>query len=307
MQSNITKTWLNQRGITDEVIALFNIKDDYREDIGGECIKIPINETHAKYRRNPLDDRKPKYISDFGLKATLYGADKADFTKPILITEGELDTLVAWSKNIQAVSSTAGALSFKEEWLPFFQNKVYLCFDNDDTGADGMIKILKTLPDAYIVLIPEQPNIKDISDYVAHGGDLHELLSTAKQYPDIETVKEDMLHRRATWQSVRFHKRYLEKNQQDLHKTSYDVSKYYGDDVLLKAKSYPMDKLIRFDRKKAICPWHKEKTPSLHFYPKSNSAYCFGGCGRAYDSIDAYRLLHDCSFKKAVNDLSKKA
>jgi DNA primase len=83
------------------------------------------------------------------------------------------------------------------------------------------------------------------------------------------------------------------------------VSAYTGDDKVLKAKSYPMTNLIEFRQKKACCPWHSEKTPSLAYYPKTNSAYCFGACGRAYDSIDAYRQKHGGSFINAVNELNK--
>lgn len=308
MQSNIIHKWLNDRGITDEVIALFNIQTDYQHPQIGECLKIPVsNATHPfnKYRRHPLDDRKPKYLYDTGGKVTLYGLNHLTHPTKVLITEGELDTLVAWSHNIPAVSSTGGAMSFQPEWADLLKDyDVYLCFDNDDAGAEGMVKVLEYLPTAHVVLIPETPGVKDISDYVARGGNLTKLLQSSKTYPDTILVEEDYNHRKATWQSTRFHEKYLEKHQAQQQRRT-DPNPYTGTDPVLKARTYPMEHLIEFQRRKASCPWHNEKTPSLQYYPKTNTAYCFGGCGRAYDAIDAYMLKHNVGFKEAIKELNK--
>lgn len=299
--------WLHRRGITDEVITLFNITVHEHPSIG-ECIRIPFSDTHAKYRRDPSDPTKPKYLYDAGGKVTLYGADKLPEvlgTPPLVITEGELDTLVLWSQNIYAVSSTGGAMSWQEEWstdVSFF--KIYLCFDNDDAGANGMIKVLKSLPNASVILIPEQPNVKDISDYVARGGDFRSLMDTALHNLTPESVAADRDRRKSMWLSHRFHDLYLEDIQKDLRKSTFTPSTYDGDDKVLKAKSVPMTNFIDFKAKKACCPWHKEKTPSLQYYPKTNTAYCFGSCGRAYDTIDAYRMKYGCSFKQAIEELN---
>lgn len=300
--------WLRKRGITDEVISLFNLSLFNHPQIG-ECIRIPYTFTHAKYRRDPLDDRKPKYLYDQGGKVTLFGYDKlSGQCNDIVITEGELDSLVLWSLNIHAVSSTGGAMSFQEQWavdlLDACTGDIYVCFDNDDAGAEGMVKVLKYIPTAKVIFIPEQPDIKDISDFVSRGGDFHSLMATARSYQNIEQVEEEMIQRRAQWLPTRFHKAYIEANRPQ-NRTNQEVAKYTGDDKVLKAKSYPMTNLIEFRQRKACCPWHNEKTPSLQYYPKTNSAYCFGSCGRAYDSIDAYRLKYGGSFVNAVNELNK--
>lgn len=299
--------WLHKRGITDEVIALFNIDTTHIHPVIGECIKIPITSTFAKYRRDPLQDQKPKYLYDSGGKVTLYGADKLKGQRDILITEGELDTLVAWSHNLPSVSSTGGALSFQEDWAIILADyQCYLAFDNDDAGAEGMVKVLQYIPDAKVVLIPETPGVKDISDYVSRGGDLHKLLQSAKSYPDAAAVEDDYNHRKATWQSTRFHEKYLEKARQQVQRSSSEPNPYTGSDPVLKARAYPMINLIKFEGKKACCPWHTEKTPSLAYYPKTNTAYCFGSCGKAYDAIDAYMHVHGVGFLDAVKELNKK-
>lgn len=313
--------FLYRRGITPDVLERFSVTIGTHPDLG-ECIRIPFSDTHAKYRRDPNDLRKPKYLYDAGGKVTLYGypqlitkrvADsinaavaEVDYKPTVVITEGELDTLVLWSQNIPAVSSTGGAMSWQEDWSNDLEDyQVYLCFDNDDAGAHGMVKVLKSIPHASVILIPEQPNVKDISDYVARGGDFKALMDTALHNITPESVTEDRDKRRSMWLSHRFHDIYLHEVQKDLQKTTYTPTTYDGDDRVLRAKSYPMTNLLAFTGRTMVCPWHNEKTPSLQFYPKTNSAYCFGGCGRAYDSIDSYRHVHKCSFKTAVDDLNK--
>jgi DNA primase len=299
--------WLQKRGVSEEVMVLFDLSIHTHPQIG-ECIRIPFTDTHAKYRRDPLDDRKPKYLYDQGGKVTLYGFDKLKYEcNDVVITEGELDSLVLWSHNIQAVSSTGGALSFQEDWAEQLHSmchkNIYLCFDNDDAGAQGMVKVLKYIPDAKIILIPEQPGVKDISDFVSRGGDFHRLMATARSYPTIQAVEEDRLLRAAQWLPTRFHDAYIDANRPQ-NRTNQEVSKYTGDDKVLRAKSYPMTNLIDFRHKKACCPWHSERTGSLAYYPKTNTAYCFGACGRAYDSIDAYRMKYGGGFVDAVKKLN---
>lgn len=303
--------WLHKRGITDEVIALFNISI-YEHPQIGECIKIPYSAEHSKYRRDPLDERKPKYLYDAGGKVTLFGLTALQRTighTAVVITEGELDALVLWSMNIPAVSSTGGALSFQEEWageLLRYISHVYLCFDNDDAGAEGMVKALRYLPNAKIIFVPEQPGVKDITDFVSRGGDFHALMATARGYSAIAEVEEDRLQRKAQWLPTRFHDKYIDAHRQQAERANRpapnraDIS-----DEVLRAKAYPMDNLIEFRQKKACCLWHSERSASLAYYPKTNSAYCFGGCGRSYDSIDAYRMKYGVGFVDAVKELNK--
>lgn len=300
--------WLSKRGISEEVMSLFGLSI-YNHPQIGECIRIPYTEHHSKYRRDPLDDRKPKYLYDQGGKVTLYGFDKLQYERnDVVITEGELDSLVLWSLNIQAVSSTGGAMSFQEDWAEQLHSMchkdIYLCFDNDEAGAQGMVKVLKYIPDAKVIFIPEHPGIKDISDFVARGGDFHALMQSAHSYASITEVEQELITLRGKMLPIRFHEAYIDANRPQ-NRTTQEVSNYTGDDRVLKAKSYPMTNLIEFIQKKACCPWHNEKTPSLAYYPKTNSAYCFGACGRAYDSIDAYRHVHGGSFVNAVNELNK--
>ncbi len=305
MHNQYFRSWLNKRGISNEVIALFNISEHEHPTIG-ECIRIPITDSWSKYRRDPREDVKPKYLYDTGSKITLYGAGKLTANCPyVVITEGELDALVLWSQNIPAVSSTGGALSFQPEWVELLKDKeVFICFDNDSAGAEGMVKALTYLPNAKVILFPTITNVKDISDYVSHGYDFRSLMATAKSYTSNTDVEEDKIRRVPLLLPTTFHEAYLDYHRRITQRTPSQHN-YAGDDSMLRAKTYPLSNFIEFQRYKACCPWHNEKTPSLHYYPKTNTAHCFGSCGRTYDAIDFYREAHHCGFKKAVEELNK--
>ncbi len=50
---------------------------------------------------------------------------------------------------------------------------------------------------------------------------------------------------------------------------------------------------------KALCVFHQEKTPSLQFYPRTNSFFCFA-CGEAGNVFDLVKKQRNCNFKEAV-------
>lgn len=308
MQDNnlVFKDWLSRRKISDSIISEFNVHWGSNPTFG-ECIVIPVHDLEGKtifnkYRRNPLQEVRPKYLYDKGSKSSLYGIHKAKDSKTILITEGEMDCLVAWSHNIPAVSGTGGANTFLEEWGQYFTDKeVVLCFDNDLAGGEGMVNALKVIPQAKVVFIPDRAGIKDISDYVANGGDLNALIKTSISLNTIEKVLEDKANRQSIWQSTFYHEAFIKEQTKIVYKPRERNAKIT--DKILKAKDFPITELLEFRQSKAICPFHNEKSPSLHYYRATNSCYCFGGCGKPYDGIDIYRKIHNCSFKEAIEKL----
>lgn len=303
---SIVKDWLSNRKITPSVQSEFNVHAGMTP-MFGECIVIPIHDENGKYlfnkyRRSPLSDVGPKYMYDKGGATQLYAIDKAKDEPEIVITEGELDALVCWSANIPAVSSTGGCMAFNVDWARFFLNKsVIICYDNDAPGGEGMARTLSVIPYARCLFLPEAAAVKDISDYVSRGGDLHELLKTAKRFDNYEDVVADRAERLATWKSTHFHDAYIKMKAE--RPKSERKERTSGDDVE-RARQFPIVDIIDFNRLgNAKCLWHAEKESSLHYYADDNHCYCFGGCGRAYDAIDVYRKVNNCSFKEAVRKL----
>lgn len=62
------------------------------------------------------------------------------------------------------------------------------------------------------------------------------------------------------------------------------------------AKSYG----LKIKNKKCICPFHKDTDPSLIFYPKTNSFFCFG-CRQGGDAIELVRRLIEHGYKTRSN------
>ena len=52
----------------------------------------------------------------------------------------------------------------------------------------------------------------------------------------------------------------------------------------------------------AVCPFHKEKTPSLYIYPKDNFFVCFG-CGVKGDLVQFVKMFFGISFKEALKKI----
>lgn len=78
----------------------------------------------------------------------------------------------------------------------------------------------------------------------------------------------------------------------------------FGTDTIKKAKQYPIEQLLQFDRAGYIkCLWHDEKNGSLHWDKKRNKAHCFAGCGD-FDSLDIYMKLYKVDLPVAIKALS---
>ena len=58
-------------------------------------------------------------------------------------------------------------------------------------------------------------------------------------------------------------------------------------------------------RKKALCPFHSEKTPSFIVYPNTQSFYCFG-CGAGGDAITFIRRIENLDYVEAVKLLAQR-
>ena len=187
------RTYLNQRCLPNEIIDRFKI------GWTGKVIAIPIynkdNEyTFFKFRKDPIWDASPtdKYWYKKGAHAELYGWENVTNPKPILIIcEGEFDRLVLESKGIPAVSSSGGAPTFKDEWIPYLKevSNIYICFDRDEAGATFALKLIEKLPHAkFISLSGLSEGKKDITDFFILGNtleDFNKLLRQAKTLDEL--------------------------------------------------------------------------------------------------------------------------
>lgn len=70
--------------------------------------------------------------------------------------------------------------------------------------------------------------------------------------------------------------------------------------ILEVAKKYN----CKIQNNKALCIFHKEKEPSLTFYPETNSFFCFG-CNRGGDIFNFVMYAEGCIFESALRKLSR--
>ncbi len=167
---------ITERGLTAAVIDEAMI--GYGVFYGRHWITIPIfgidNVEFLKLRSLPWDTENPdKYKTYPSHSAELYNGHSLLVSKSeeVVICEGELDAVMARRHSLPlAVSSTAGAETFKEDWLAYFKHvrTVWLCFDNDEAGERGAHKLAALLgahrPDISIMQIKLPPEVGEHGD-----------------------------------------------------------------------------------------------------------------------------------------------
>lgn len=204
------REWLkNERLLLDEDIDDFEL--GYGEFYGKSWITIPVRDASGivqfmKLRQDPfVPSGGPKYMSTGG-DASIFNAEALkDKPDQLVICEGEFDCLVLRAFGIPAITSTAGARTFKEEWVEKLTSvrHLYICFDNDDAGEQGASDLIGKLSEALpstsvlqITLPHEVGEHGDLTDYFklpyADPEDLFEnaVLRSGPKPIDVSTFEE---------------------------------------------------------------------------------------------------------------------
>lgn len=298
-----------------------------------------------KYRRDPHSashHEGPKYTYDVGAKTSLYNIDSISVGDKVIITEGEFDALVLESNGFKAVSSTGGSQSFRQEWSDLIDcNEIYICFDADTAGVRGAIKTHVTLPGSKVIWLPVLQGFKDVTDFFMvvknPKEEFKNLISIARKinFPDepavpptnkssLKALISDFNILCNTYLTIQ--RDLLNEEEPDIYPSAIvqyctERKDYYthllklkdlpsrpdfNNDRLTTAKQYPIPNIIKvnFDNF-ARCIWHEDKTPSMKYYEKTNSVYCFG-CSKSGDAIDVYAAKNNVSIKVAIDELFKK-
>lgn len=191
------REYLHNRGLTDEIIDQYKL--GYGQFYRKQWITIPIKDIYGNYsyfklRQDPtLGNDKITYPKS-GAKAQVFDWRSLTYdTDELVICEGEMDRLLLVSKGVNAVTSTHGAMTFKEEWVKKIKKgtKVYICFDNDDAGEKGSLKVAKFVEkhgfETFIIKLPKEvENGGDVTDYFTKlEGSVEDLLGKyASPYPE---------------------------------------------------------------------------------------------------------------------------
>ena len=185
MPNDIREYLRTERMLSDDVIDEHQL--GYMEQHGRHWITIPVTDRTGsvlflKLRQDPYRpvEGQPKYIhTPTGSESSIFNT-KVLNSKPdtIVICEGEFDCMLLQSLGIPAISSTAGAGTFKDEWVEqlSFVREFYVLMDNDDKGRDGADKLISKLADVHpnssvmrVSLPPQVGDKGDVTDYFKKG------------------------------------------------------------------------------------------------------------------------------------------
>jgi len=312
--------WFKSRGISEVTLRYFGIWWN------GSNIVIPIKDPlyktlFNKYRRNPIDEKGPKYTYDKGAKISLYNYDPTQ--NKILFCEGELDAVRLHEIGVHAVSSTGGAGSFQEEWLETFKDKnLIVCLDNDDAGIKGMLKIALLRPETRFISFPQYWKGKDVTDFLKNHTpeEFLKLMESAYELPipkvdDVHNIKKSLslcIDLRRTLKNKNLSQTLLENfvnylSEERIKIKNKKEKKEFTENID-NIKNIPITDFIDFNIagfSKCIFGGHRDKTPSMKYFKDSNTVYCFG-CSSYADIISVVRIQRKLDFVNAIKYLKEK-
>lgn len=276
-----------KRGLSDDVIDRFSLSWN------GTRITIPIFDragqfAFCKYAKDPDDESdSPKMLLPPGARAELYGWEHLrDGAKEIVICEGEFDRLVLEEQGIAAVTSTAGAGTFREEWADALSTvpNLYVCFDNDDAGRTGVKNVVRLLPETRVIKLPEEVGVNgDITDYFVR------LKRSADEFKQLMADARPQQISTLALSAKRIPDRNV-KTEIALLKARISIADLISGYVRLSLCGHNL---------RARCPFHNDKTPSFFVFPETQTFHCFG-CIAHGDAIEFLMQIEKLTFREAV-------
>lgn len=183
--NDTVKSYQSKRGISEDTCNYFGIGSDQwgnvvynMYDTEGQLITVKYRASHSP-RGN-----EPKYWYQAGADTApvLFGIDKADPTKPLLLTEGMQDCMAAYEAGFtNVVSIPSGAedtnwIEFNYEFLDRCED-IILWYDNDLAGQDGIIKAAQRLGEYRVKLVKLLPDdeaaVENYYQDITHNTTVH--------------------------------------------------------------------------------------------------------------------------------------
>jgi twinkle protein len=171
-----TQKYMELRKISKETLEHYGIGDDGKGNIifpyyeNGELVFVK----YRPARKVEKGERKAWRESD--TKPILFGIDLCDPELPLVITEGEIDSLSCYEsgiKNVVSVPSGTQDMTWLDtcwNWLKQF-NVIILYGDSDNPGRDMVQALIKKLSGEYIIKIVQNPEgIKDANELLFKQG-----------------------------------------------------------------------------------------------------------------------------------------
>lgn len=190
--------YFESRKIGRETVDAFRISSDAHGNIvfpfymDGENTFVKFR----KPRKQKPDEKGPKEWREPNTKAILFGMDDCSFSKPLIITEGQIDAMALYEagiRNVVSVPSGCEDTSWIEncwDWLERFK-KIILFGDSDDPGQKMVAQVARRLDESRCLIVedyPEKPNgtlCKDANEVLFFHGEfaLIAMIENAREIP----------------------------------------------------------------------------------------------------------------------------
>lgn len=173
-----------------DIVAVY----EYRDEAGKLLFQT--------VRFQPKDFRQRQPTPGGAWSWTLKGVKLVPYRLPeilkelsIFIVEGEKDVGNLVAIDVPATCNPMGAGKWRDEWGTYFEGKeVSIIPDNDEPGRKHALDVARKLhPHAKtvkIVALPEAGGVKDVSDWLARGGNKEKLLAIAAKAPLLEPASK---------------------------------------------------------------------------------------------------------------------
>lgn len=181
LRARIVKDWcLPDESIIAELELGYSVKE--------ERVCIPIRDAGGRYRNIRMYsfvDRQNKiksYLPGLGDNYLYPVEGFKDQDNVIWLFEGEKDCICARAHGLNSMTVTAGSKSWDSSWNDKFKDKtVYICYDIDEAGMDGALRIANQLchksAEVKIIVLPiagmigsNGNELNDFVDFMSDGG-----------------------------------------------------------------------------------------------------------------------------------------
>jgi DNA primase len=191
-EAEMALSWLHKRGLTDSVIRHYHLGynryDTYQKPehwgLKGSRIWLPrgiVIPTIVKGELWNIKFRRPtgipKYVQPRGGRSALFGADDLPGSELVLLTEGELDCVLAGQHlgDVLGAATLGSALQHLDlrTWGPYLlpARLILAVYDLDPAGQSGSEQLGQLSARIHRLQLPAlRPGDKDLTDFVRSGG-----------------------------------------------------------------------------------------------------------------------------------------
>jgi 5S rRNA maturation endonuclease (ribonuclease M5) len=177
---------LDLRDLFDERdVAKIAAEYDYTDENGELLFQVVRFEPKAFRQRRP-DGRGGWSWNLNGARRVLYRLREVLPAQSVLVVEGEKDAEVARELGLVATCNAGGAGKWREEYSDFLRGKrVAIISDADEPGRKHAQQVARLIHGkAASVRVLELPGAKDLSEWVARGGERVALLDLIRNTPE---------------------------------------------------------------------------------------------------------------------------